>query len=339
MAIDPPKKHAPVLIVGAGPVGLFLALRLTQANVAVTIIEANVGLDASTKALTHMPPVLPEFKRAGILDDVLAAAGDLRSAGASFRRTSDKSIITKLPIPPEKPGPCLLPQGEFCKVLYEHLRKTGDVDVLFGHRFCDVREIGADGISVEGVECNGGKKTFEARFLIAADGGKSMVRKAAGVELQGETLPTQLVAVDLRYPCEQFGYSATEGNFFADPEDYGLVTPIDGKGLWRCSFGLPLKSDSGTGSRVQGLSMDEIEAAVPAKLERMLPAAPGEKPEGWKVVKVAPYKAQQLCAKTMRKGSILLIGDAAHRRQTFEKPAACLLMNNSSDESIRGARP
>ncbi|KAF2103920.1 FAD/NAD(P)-binding domain-containing protein [Rhizodiscina lignyota] len=311
MAIDTSKNETPVLIIGAGPVGLFLALRLSQSGVPVTVIEANSGLDDSTKALTHMPTIYPDFKRAGILDDVLNAAGELRSTSAYFRRTSDKSVITKLPIPPGKPGPCLLPQGHFCKILLKHSQRAG-AQVLFGHRFESVRAQEGSRVHVDVSSDDGVKKTFDARFLVAADGGKSAVRKAAGIEFEGETLPAQLVATDLYYPFEKFGWSATDANFFADPQDYGLITPIDGKGLWRCSFGLQLNKDSGEGSRKEGLSMNEIESAVPRKFEKMLPSEPGKKPEGWKLVQIAPYKAQQLCAKTMRKRSVVLVGDAAH---------------------------
>lgn len=312
MAIDTTNTQCPVLIVGAGPVGLFLALRLVQSGIPVTLIEANTALDNSTKAITHGPTIHPEYARAGILDDVLTAAGDLKNTGLCFRKTSDKSVVAKLQLPPGKSGPAVLPQREFCRILLAHLERVGGAEVLFGRRFEGMREKESGGVSVD-TSSDGVMMTLDARFVVAADGGKSAVRKAAGIAFEGETLPAQLVVVDLHYPFEKHGWGRHDANFLVDPEHYGLVAPVDGKGLWRCSFGLPLKRSSGDGSQ-QERGMDEIQAAVPGKFESMLPSEPGTKPEGWELVNVAPYKAQQLCAKSMRMGSVILVGDAAHRK-------------------------
>lgn len=324
MAIDPLPLGSPVFIVGAGPVGLFLALRLVLANISVTIIEAEERLSDATKALTHMPTIFPELKRAGVLEDVLTAAGSLRSQRARFRRGSDKSVITELPLPPGKPGPCLLPQSRFSKVLLDHLEQYPDrAKILFAHRFVSMQEcLDETKISVHSLH-DGLQKVFHASFVIGADGAKSAVRRATGIKMEGETLPFQLVATDIRYPFEEFGWDGQTANFVADPVDYGLITPIDGEGRWRCSFGLPLKKGD-VGTRKQGLSAQEIAKEVKGKFEKMLPCADGEVPTGWQILNVAPYKAQQLCAETMRKGSVVLVGDAAHRRYLGMLPKTIL---------------
>lgn len=312
MAIDPSPLGSPVFIVGAGPVGLFLALRLVLANISVTIIEAEERLSDATKAITHMPTVFPELKRASILSDVLTAAGPLRSQGARFRRGSDKSVIAELPQVSGKPGPCLLPQSRFSRILLDRLRQYPDrATILFAHRFVGLHEcLDETKISVHSLR-DGLQKVFHASFVIAADGAKSTVRRAAGIKLEGETLPFQLVATDIRYPFEKFGWDGQTANFIADPVNYGLISPIDSDGLWRCSFGLPLKKND-VGTRVKGLSMEEIARELKGKFEKMLPCEDGGVPKGWKVMNVAPYKAQQLSAETMRKGSVILVGDAAH---------------------------
>lgn len=308
-----------VLIVGAGPTGLFLALRLLQAGIKVTVVEAKPKLDNSTKALVHIPTVYPEYKRAGVLEDVLAAAGSLKSTGLLFRKTSDKSIIAQMPNVPGRPGPCVVPQSKFASILLEKVQQYNGQHVLFGEIFKSFQEREGGGVSVVVENADGQQKTIEAEFLIAADGGKSALRKAADIPFEGETLPYQLVATDLRYPFEQYGWDPLLPNFLADPDHYGLVTPIDGNGLWRCSYGMPLdRGDaSTTTSRVPGYSMTDIQATLPSKIEHMLPSAAGEKPRDWELVNVAPYKAQQLCAQNFRKGSIILIGDAAHLTNPF----------------------
>lgn len=292
-----------VVVVGAGPTGLFLALRLAQAGIQVTVIEAKPELDEPTKALAHMPTIFPLYRQAGVLEEILEAAGELRSTGAVFRNSADLSVIAEMPHAPNRPGPCVLPQGHFSKILLRKLRSQEGQRVLFGCTFTSFDEA-EDSISVHFTNSDGGQQEIKASYLVAADGGKSPVRKLAGIPFEGETLPYQLVATDLRYPVEEYGWDRLKPNFLAG-ENYGLLTPIDSKGLWRCSYGVSLESGA-------SLAMDDIKSTLLAKLSQMLPGAPGEKASGWEIVNVAPYKAQQLCAQTLRKGRVLLIGDAAH---------------------------
>lgn len=100
----------------------------------------------------------------------------------------------------------------------------------------------------------------------------------------------------VEYPFAEHGFM--DANFMLDPAHYGLIAEITDEGSWRVSYGCP-----------RSLSFEEIERALPGKLEQMLP---GPRPLRYRVQRVAPYKAQQRCAETFRKGSVLLLGDAAH---------------------------
>lgn len=285
-----------VLISGAGPVGTFLALRLAQANISVIVLEAQEKLEDEARAMTHMPSVFEEFKRAGVYDDLFAAAGTLKNTGVCFRKTTDKSIIAKMPQMPGRPGPFIVPQYIFCRILADHLKKYDHARLLLGHRLQAVDTSSDDKVTVTVKTTDDTEKTFEASFLVAADGSKSVVRNMCGIKFEGETLPRQLVATDIYYPFDKFGWSG--GNFMADPEHYGLIGPITSEGLWRVSYGVP-----------DNISLPEIKDGIPEKFNAMFP---GPKPLEYKIDKVAPYKAQQLCASTLRKGRVILVGDAAH---------------------------
>ncbi|EXJ93193.1 hypothetical protein A1O3_01750 [Capronia epimyces CBS 606.96] len=81
MAIE----HAQVLIVGAGPVGLFLALKLAQAGIDVLVVEAEKEVLQSPRATTYMPIVLQELEKVGLYHDV-EQAGHKNHQGIVFRK-------------------------------------------------------------------------------------------------------------------------------------------------------------------------------------------------------------------------------------------------------------
>jgi 2-polyprenyl-6-methoxyphenol hydroxylase-like FAD-dependent oxidoreductase len=82
-------EHHEVIIIGAGPTGLFTALRIAQADVDVCVMEAEPGIVNSPRATTYMPIVCNEFEKAGIYEDVLAR-GHKNTEGISFRTSFAK---------------------------------------------------------------------------------------------------------------------------------------------------------------------------------------------------------------------------------------------------------
>ncbi|KAF2814132.1 FAD/NAD(P)-binding domain-containing protein [Mytilinidion resinicola] len=288
-----------ILIIGGGPVGLFLALRLAQSNISVTLLEAHSSIPADTKAMTHMPAVFPEFKKAGVYNDLEKAAKGLTNGKIWFRRGSDKSIIAAPPAVASTPGPMTVPQQRFCEILAKHLGRVPNAKVLMGHKAKNVNlEKDSERVQVTAETASGATVEFVASWVIGADGGKSITRRLAGIDMQGETLPRQLVSTDVRYPFESYGW--TGGNFLADRENFGLIGPITENGLWRVSFGVPADYTNA-----------DIEKVLPRKFDAMFP---GPRPLNYKVERCAPFGAHQLCAEKMRKGRVLLVGDAAHRK-------------------------
>lgn len=282
---------SPIIIVGGGCVGLFLALRLAQASppIPVTVFEALQDVGTESKAMAHQPSMFAEFKRAGIWDD-LQAAGTMGEA-ICFRKTSTGEELAK-----SAGGPLLLPQYRFQEILLQRLRDCDGVQVLMGHSVTRIEDDGREA-TVTVQKPDGSTMTASSAHVIGTDGGKSVIRKALDIPFEGETLPAQLIATDLYYPFSKYGFE--DANFMIDAEHYGLIGRITRKDLWRVSYGVP-----------EGMSLDDIEKGMSAKFEAMFP---GPRPLEYKVDRIAPYKAQQRCASTFRKGRVILAGDAAHR--------------------------
>lgn len=117
-------------------------------------------------------------------------------------------MIVELGRAPSKKEPyenLILGQHELAEVIFRHLGECGNARVLFGH---DVAGIAQDekGVTVD-VDTKDGPKQFTAAYLVGADGGRSFVRSAVGVSFDGFTWPQQIVATNVVYPFEKYGYS------------------------------------------------------------------------------------------------------------------------------------
>lgn len=348
-----------ILISGGGPSGLFLALLLAQAanrsatQLHITIQESQSIYPDIPKAYAYLPVLFPDFKAAGVYNDLAAAAAKQVDTGIYFRlaKGDEKKIIAETPKAPDMPGPLLLSQKQWLEIVKARLVNFDgegvQVDVRMGCEVLDVLEAGsADAdVTVRVRTSDGGEETMSATYLIGADGSRSIVRRSLGVSFEGETLPQQLVATDVYYPFDKHGWDGA--NFMVDEKYYGMIGPIDGKGLWRVSFGMSGKvqdaveekkvnghtsiNGEGNGTASDGdangqehndraerekLSLDEIHAAIPTWFNEMFPkpSASTQLKEGsdYTLDKVAAYRAQQLCATSFRKGRCFLIGDAAH---------------------------
>lgn len=248
--------------------------------------------------MAHQPIIFPFFARAGLMPE-LSRIGQF-SSGLCFRtsvKNGSKLIAGKQFKEGEK-AQLSLPQGRFQELLVQKIKETEKAEIQLGWQVVGFKE-GEKSVGVKVEQESGKQETIEAVYLVGADGAKSTVRKLLGVSLDGETLPTQLVATDIKYDFHAHGFY--DANFIIDPENYGLIGRIDDEGLWRVSYGVPIDTPEA-----------EIRKGLPLKMEKMLPGEEGKKQ--YEVKRVAPYKAQQRCAETFWKGRVGLCGDAAHRK-------------------------
>jgi 3-(3-hydroxy-phenyl)propionate hydroxylase len=143
-------------------------------------------------------------------------------------------------------------------------------------------------------------ESHSGAFLIGADGGRSTVRKQAGIAFDGFTWPERFLVLTTPFDFgDAFGVCAR--NYFADPDEWCNCFKVsaDGPpGLWRAVF--PADSNS---SEEQLLS----EAASQQRLQKFFPA-----PKSYEIVHRNLYVTHQRVAATFRTGRILLAGDAAH---------------------------
>jgi 3-(3-hydroxy-phenyl)propionate hydroxylase len=220
-----------IIIIGAGPVGLTLALGLAQRNVRSLVIEKKAALDPHSRATLITPRGVEILNGLGLLPALLAqgqrldAIRILNAASREPMLTFDFSAFAG-----ETPTPfaLALSQDRTEHILLDAVRATGLVEVLFNQTFTGY-EHQESGVLIR-TQSAGASHAYQARFLVGADGAKSAVRESLGWKLEGETYPTRAyladVAIDPAFDLQ--------GVWLADPKAESFTIAVRfASGVWR----------------------------------------------------------------------------------------------------------
>ena len=309
--------RAPVIVVGAGPVGLVAALALARQGIPVTVIEAEDALTRDLRAGTFHPPTLEMMAPLGVTERLLAMGirvphWQIRDRRAGVIAQFDLGVLAR-----DTPYPFRLhcEQHKLTPVARDLLAQFPNTAIRFGCRLAAIAQ-DQDGV-VATVETNGGTERLAGSWLIGADGGRSAVRKALGIEFEGFTWPERFLVVSTRYDLAPHGF--TENAYVADPEEWVALfkMPDDGPpGLWRLAF----PTDTALPEETV-LSEDFVEARMQGFLPR---------PERYAIAYKSIYRVHQRVATTFRAGRCVLAGDAAH----VNNPLGAMGLNSGIHDAV-----
>ena len=309
-----------VVIVGAGPVGMVCALGLNRAGIKVTVLEQEPAPVEDQRAASLHPPTLEMLDRLGLLKQIQPRG--LVSPVYQIRDRVNGELVAQFDLSllaDELPFPYVLQyeQYKLTRDISAQYGNESDFDVRFSRRVTDIA-LHADKVEVQ-AEGPGGPERFEAAWLIGADGGRSAVRKAAGIAFEGFTYPERFIKIATDFDFQQYRPEYVYRNFLSDPDEWCNLFKVRGKrapGLWRTIF--PTRVDE---TEAQALEPE----AVQGRLQKFFP-----KPGGYHVEYVNVYSVSQRVAATFRKGRVLLAGDAAH----VNNPIGGMGMNGGIHDAI-----
>lgn len=172
-----------VIVVGAGPVGLWLAAELRLQGVQVTVLEAREERDPHSKALTVHPRTLEVLAFRGLADPFLAAGR--RIPNGHFGGLDERMDFAVLDTP--FPFTLALPQARTEELLEAHVLAAG-ARIRRGVRVTGLAQ-DEDGVTVE-TEGQDGSHALRAQWVVGCDGTRSTVRRAAGIDFPGTDATT-----------------------------------------------------------------------------------------------------------------------------------------------------
>ncbi len=289
---------APVLIAGAGPVGVLTALLLARRGIPVRVFEAAGNVDDSPRASTLHPATLEMLADAELLDAVIER-GLVARMFQFWDRTTHQLVAefdhTILAQDTRYPFVVQCEQHKIAKLCLERLNAFPHAEVAFQ---TPVVSLDQNNTSVAVTLQTG--QVVRGSYLVGADGGRSTVRKSLGIEFEGYTFPERFLV--LTTPFDFAGeHGVAYRAYFSDPDEWANLFKVagdDGKGRWRAVFpALPGQTD------------EEVlnEAATEARLQKFFP-----KRGTYEIFHRNIYRVHQRVATLFREGRVFLAGDSAH---------------------------
>jgi len=194
---------------------------------------------------------------------------------------------------------------------------AGDFDVRFSHSVVGLTER-AGGVEITYASPDGAGR-LPASYVIGCDGGRSTVRKLAGIEFEGFTYPERFIKIATSFDFGTVNRDLVLRNYFSDPDEWCNLFKVRGKrppGLWRAIF--PVANEE---PDEVALSPERIEQ----RLQKFFP-----KSGRYHVEYVNVYPVSQRVAATFRKDRVLLAGDSAH----VNNPIGGMGMNGGIHDGI-----
>jgi 2-polyprenyl-6-methoxyphenol hydroxylase-like FAD-dependent oxidoreductase len=303
--------ETPVLVIGAGPVGLALAGDLGWRGVDCTVIEQSDGAIYQPRQDLVGIRTMEFCRRWGIVgkvegspyprdypQDNVYIAGSLVGGWEIGRFESPPMGEAKCPPQsPQRRERC--PQNMFDPVLRDFAKAQRSVDLRYRHRLAGFTQ-DADGVTATVNDIEAGKDiTIRARYLVGCDGAGSLVREGLGIDMAGDGALTYTTNVIFR--CEGFEalHNVPRGYrfiFIGEEGTWATIVAINGADQWRFSI---IRSGDRREAPPEDVIREAIKKVVGCEFQ-------------FEILSVVPWVRRELVADRYQDGRVFIAGDSAH---------------------------
>lgn len=300
---EPIPSRSPIVIAGAGPTGLVLALGLARRNVPVRIVDQAIGSGEHSRAMVVHARTLEFYRQFGFADEVIEQGikvlrAHLREGGAG---TPGHEVVS---VPfgdiggglSPYPFPLAYPQDDHQRLLIAKLRDTG-VEIEWRTKVTGLAQ-DADGVSITLEKEGGQTETIRAPYLCGCDGAHSAVREQLRLGFPGGTYPQLYYVVD----------ATIAGGFDRDltvnlgEKAFALLLPVRSRGVQRLIGLVPPELDPSGLNNGKEPTFDDLRPHIEPLIDRHVTEV------NW----MALYRTHHRVAEHFRVGRAFILGDAAH---------------------------
>ncbi len=301
--------ETPVLIVGAGPIGLSVAMDLAWRGIGCAAVDMGDGsvdlsrggmVAARTMEYYRRWGITPLVPTAGFPQDYELDMVYCTGLGGHLLEREEYPSQRGQPRPPESPEQrTWCPQLFLDPVVARAVAGRPNARMLYRHRFESYQERSDHIVArVTGIE-TGVSFDIRSRYLVAADGAASGIRAMTGIEQEGNPNLGYSINIYFRAPdlLKRSPMGEAERYILVGPDGtWGNITVVDGRENWRLTV-------------MAGKEKVDLDAFDPrAKVARAI----ADESIPFEVTAVRPWRRSELICKTFRAGRVFLAGDAAH---------------------------
>jgi 2-polyprenyl-6-methoxyphenol hydroxylase-like FAD-dependent oxidoreductase len=285
----------PVLVVGAGPVGLATALLLARWQVPSIVLEASSRPDSvGSRAICFQRDVLEIFDRIGCAEPMVAEGVTWTTGRTYYRDHELFSVSFPAPETGALPPWINISQASVENYLRRRVADEPLIDIRYGYVVTGLRQY-ADRVEAD-ADGPGSPVTLAGSHLVGADGPRSAVRKLLGIGFPGQSFADQFLIADIRadlpFPSERRFHFDPKWN----PGRQVLVHHCPDS-TWRIDWQVPADFD---------LAAERRSGALDARIRKIA----GDR--SYEIVWLSAYRFHERVAESFQSGRVFLAGDAAH---------------------------
>lgn len=279
-----------------------------RAGIPVTVLEQGQGLPEDMRASTFHPATLDLLTGTGVARTLLAQGTRASRWQYLDQATGDRIVFDLGVLSDVTAHPYRLQAEQFrlTTAIVDRLRDEPLFRLRRGARVCGVAQDG-DFVTLD-IDEQGERRRERVRWLIAADGGRSTVRKCLELSFDGESFPRTTIGLVLDFPFQEHHPELLGVNYvWTAANHYSLMRVRD---LWRFSFS--------PDDEANPIEAHDSEAAQ-ARLQAVFP-----RDQPYRILQRNHYTLHQRCLENFRAGRVLFCGDSAH----LNSPSGGMGMNS-----------